>query len=113
MPLARAFVNFSFERRQLVIGGVPLVDGFVDGDRSVDPGIFVFSEEAVTAFDVAFEKAVATDREKHVTGTCWSEVASWAVNWADDILMKEDHFFSCSAQEVGSLWGRGKFLIKE
>lgn len=56
----RALVFWALRR-------VGFPDFAVDDGCAVDPGVIVFSEEAVASHDVPFEKAVLADRLQHVT----------------------------------------------
>ena len=81
-----------------LIGGVPFVELGADAAGAVDPGVFVFPQEAVAPFNVAFEKAVAADGKEHVARACGAKVTAGAVDGADDVLVKENGVLGSSAE---------------
>jgi hypothetical protein len=59
-------------------------------DRSIDPLLLVFSEQAIAAHDKSLEESIPVDRLAHVLGRGGAKVASRAVNRRNDFLMESD-----------------------
>ena len=62
----------------------------VDLDGAVDPGIIVFTQEAIAAVEEAFEEAMLVHREEHVLRGGGAEVAARTVDFGEHLLVEED-----------------------
>lgn len=75
----------------MLTDGVPFVEFAVFVETlSVDPGVVIFTKEAIAAKGEAGTKAVFFDGIEGVLRAAWTKVASWAVDLGDDALMEAD-----------------------
>ena len=57
---------------------------------SIDPGVVVFSHEAVASHRETFDEAIFIHCVQCVLRAAWDKMASGAVGRGDDLLMKAD-----------------------
>ncbi len=93
------------------INRIVFVEFVADENGAVDPCVVIFAQEAVASHQVAFDKAVLLHGEEHVLGRAGEEMASWAIDRGDHLLMEADDVF-CNFNGKGVFffvggWRRG------
>ncbi len=83
----------GFLVQNLCLSGVVLPLDVVYNACAVNPGIFIFTKEAIAAFEETLNKSIATDGMHHIMRARGTIVTARTICWRKHILMKADDDF--------------------